>query len=459
MTYYKLLVSSRPCSQGSSLDGQTHRNEEVRHAALIFEPSIAILLPAASDVAPRAVRNHAAEEDWVEPGEGTFEASDESPRHREPDIRGVVNLACKTVPAINKDGTSGRLDDLGIVDGLPRNLREGPAVHDLATLRSTEAVLLRVAAVPDPVPEEVGAEERSQSPPVPTVGVWVVIGKVDRAVAVGQRNTSKVPKNEHETPFLIVHVPGGEDEFLGLAAGIGIEPVSHKQEANFSRYVAVHLVLACSSGQAENDEEVPRHAHLAEHLEVKNAEHARVELGTHEEVIDGVAGHAVLLAAPEGGEVGNEGDNETAADGNRQQRTKLVDNVVKSENTREVQNTEDSECRIHANVRVAVIRQTLVTGVRQRLSVTPNTRKGAVTDTLEYKVRPVPSPDLELWESTSVKKVAQMTQEVCVRLIRTAAGRDLAIVVGCANPHVPHEKREEDHESQRAEGATELKFA
>jgi hypothetical protein len=34
-----------------------------------------------------------------------------------------------------------------------------------------------------------------------------VIGEVDGAVAVGQWYASKIPEDEHETPFLIVNVP------------------------------------------------------------------------------------------------------------------------------------------------------------------------------------------------------------------------------------------------------------
>ena len=37
----------------------------------------------------------------------------------------------------------------------------------------------------------------------------MVIGKVDGAVAVAKWHTGKVPEDEHEAPFLVVHVPGG----------------------------------------------------------------------------------------------------------------------------------------------------------------------------------------------------------------------------------------------------------
>ena len=31
--------------------------------------------------------------------------------------------------------------------------------------------------------------------------------QINRTVAVAQWNTGEIPKNEHETPFLIIHVP------------------------------------------------------------------------------------------------------------------------------------------------------------------------------------------------------------------------------------------------------------
>lgn len=53
------------------------------------------------DVTRCAVGNHAAKENGVEPREGAVEASDQTPGDGEPGIGSVVNLAGKTVPAIN----------------------------------------------------------------------------------------------------------------------------------------------------------------------------------------------------------------------------------------------------------------------------------------------------------------------------------------------------------------------
>lgn len=52
------------------LEKKTYGNEEIRDLALVFEPGLAILGAAASDVSMRAVGNHTGEKDRVEPGEG-----------------------------------------------------------------------------------------------------------------------------------------------------------------------------------------------------------------------------------------------------------------------------------------------------------------------------------------------------------------------------------------------------
>jgi len=66
---------------------------------------------------------------------------------------------------------------------------------------------LAVCGVPDPVNEEVSYIEEPKDVGVPVVGSRVVVGKVDRAVAVAQWDTSEVPEDEHEAPFLVVHIP------------------------------------------------------------------------------------------------------------------------------------------------------------------------------------------------------------------------------------------------------------
>jgi hypothetical protein len=202
--------------------GNPYGNEEVGDTTLVLLPAFAILGAASLNVANSTVGNHTGKEDRVKPGERALETSDETPRYGKPQVRGVVDLPGQTIPAIDQNGAVGGDDGLGVLDGLPRDLGEGVAENKLALLLGAEAVLLAVAAIPDPVPEEVGDINQGQDPTVPVVLRGVVVGDEDSAVAVGQRNTGEVPEDEHEAPLLVVHIPGGDDELLALGAGVGV---------------------------------------------------------------------------------------------------------------------------------------------------------------------------------------------------------------------------------------------
>lgn len=81
------------------------------------------------------------------------------------------------------------------------------AVELVATFLGSEHVLLAVASVPDPVREEVTRVEPDEHGPGVGVDRGVVVGEEDGAVAVGEGYARKVPEDEHEAPFLVVHVP------------------------------------------------------------------------------------------------------------------------------------------------------------------------------------------------------------------------------------------------------------
>ncbi|KAI6749100.1 hypothetical protein HG531_008047 [Fusarium graminearum] len=416
---------------------------------------IAVLATAAVDIASSSVSDHTAKENRVEPGKGALETGDQTPRNGKPHIGSVVNLASKTVPTVNKDSSLRRDDGLGVVDGLPGDLREGVAQNQLALLHGAEAVLLAVAAVPHPVPEEVANKHGSQDTAVPAVHIRVMVGQVDGAVAVRKRNTSQVPEDEHEAPLLVVHIPGSDDELFALGAGVGVEEVSHDEEPNLARDVAVLLMLASGGTKTEDEEDVPRHANLEEHLEVENAKHTRVQLGTHKEIIDGVSSHAVLLAAPEGREVGDNANKEAAQNGNGQKRAKLVNGSVQRPDARVMQTGKAGKGGVETPVGIAVVGKLLATLVRKRLTVAPNTREEAVEGTLNNEIRPIPGPDLETGERAGVDKVGKMGTKLAPRLTLSSRG-ELSVVVGSTNPHVPHENGKECHHSSSTKRATKL---
>lgn len=75
------------------------------------------------------------------------------------------------------------------------------------TLLLTEAVLLAIGSVPDPVDEQVGDKKSCEGIAVPAVSVRMVVGEVNCAVAVAEGNTSKIPEDKHKAPFFVVHIP------------------------------------------------------------------------------------------------------------------------------------------------------------------------------------------------------------------------------------------------------------
>ena len=52
-----------------------------------------------------------------------------------------------------------------------------------------------------------------------------MVSQVYGAMTIAERDSGKVPEDQHETPFLIVHVPGVYDHFLCFAARVGVEEV------------------------------------------------------------------------------------------------------------------------------------------------------------------------------------------------------------------------------------------
>lgn len=186
----------------------THRNEKVRDLSCIFVPGLSILSLASLDISVRTVNDHGSKEDWIEPGEWAVKSSDETPRIGEEEIASVMDLASISIPPISQNRvTSLGWDSLWVLDRLPRKLWECLALDKGSTLLGPEAILLTVGGIPDPVHEEVQNKQEPKEVAVPMVFRWVMIGQVDGAVAVAQGNSCKVPENQHEAPFLIIHIP------------------------------------------------------------------------------------------------------------------------------------------------------------------------------------------------------------------------------------------------------------
>ena len=154
------------------------------------------------------MNNHRRKETRIKPRERAIKPRNKAPRQCKVQITRIVDLACISIPSINQNTIPGFcFDNTGIVDGLPRELREGFARDESAALLGAEPILLTVGGIPDPVHEEVGGEEGDQNPGWLGVGTGGVVGEVDCAVAVREGYAGQVPENEHKAPFLVVHVP------------------------------------------------------------------------------------------------------------------------------------------------------------------------------------------------------------------------------------------------------------
>ena len=90
---------------------------------------------------------------------------------------------------------------------MPWDLGEGVALRIRSTLHLPEVIFLRVCAIPDPVHKEVGYEECRKCRGTPLVNRGSVVGKVDRTVAIAEWHAGEVPEDQHEAPFLVVHIP------------------------------------------------------------------------------------------------------------------------------------------------------------------------------------------------------------------------------------------------------------
>lgn len=72
---------------------ETYRNEQVRHPPLVFQPRLSVAFSASLNITHGTMRNHAREEQGIEPRERRAEASDQTPCDGEVEIAGIVDLA------------------------------------------------------------------------------------------------------------------------------------------------------------------------------------------------------------------------------------------------------------------------------------------------------------------------------------------------------------------------------
>ena len=85
-------------------------------------------------------------------------------------VAGVMNLPCVSVPAIDQNRVTGlRLDRLGVLDVLPRQLRESLPLKERTPFLLPESIFLSIGSIPNPVHQEIRHVKYTQSDWVPVI--------------------------------------------------------------------------------------------------------------------------------------------------------------------------------------------------------------------------------------------------------------------------------------------------
>lgn len=122
-------------------------------------------------------------------------------------------------------------------------MRERLSDNECSLLHLSEPVLLAITCVKDIIRAKKEDVEGDIDTDGPLVDRRVVSDEVKNTMAISQRNTSHVPEDEHITPLLMRHVPGSDNQLLSLTAGIGVQPMSQKEEANLGSNISQSLIL------------------------------------------------------------------------------------------------------------------------------------------------------------------------------------------------------------------------
>jgi hypothetical protein len=296
-------------------------------------------------------------------------------------------------PPVHKDdiATFG-CDGLRVLHRLPWELGEGLALYIVTCRLGFEAVFLAVARVPDPVHKKVRHEQCRQGNFVPPVHAGIMVRKVDGAMTVAQWNSGKVPKYEHEPQFFIIHIPGRDYAFFSFGAGIRIQEMHHTEKSYFAGDIAVLLVLPSCCAEGEEKKDVPWYSDLEEHLEIEQAKHSWVELGTHEEVIDWIAGHAVGGTSEDGGDVCDKGGKEARDDGDGHYRPEFVNDAVDFEEAGCVKNGRESEGSVQRPNTGAIVDELSVSCMGERFAFCVDSGEEKVAGSFEQEEGPVYRP-------------------------------------------------------------------
>jgi len=213
------------------------------------------------------------------------------------------------------------------------------------------------------------------------------------------------------------HIPGSRNHLLALAAGVGVKPVSQEQKAHLTAHVSILLILTSASTKSGEEQDEPWQTDLEEHLEIQPSEQTWVELSTHEEIVDVVTSHSVLSTTRKSGDVSNDTDEESGADGHGHDWAEFINQSVELENSGDMQSQSENDTCVECPDTVAVVRKLLTAEVSKRLTLAVHAGKREVEDTLHDEKDPVDDPGSRVWECAGVSEVEKMLAEVGVGLI------------------------------------------
>lgn len=303
-------------------------------------------------------------EDREEPGEEGVEATDEAPRARLDPVGSVVDLSGVSVPTVSQERRAVlALDVFWVLQDLVwqkwERLSDGLVTcHDFS-----ERVLLAICRVEEVVggKEQCVAERQVCCRPV--VLSWLVVVEIEGALAVAERHARDVPEDQHEAELLVGHVPRWDNQLLPLGARVGVEVVGEGQEGSLWGDASVDLVLLEHDGKPQQEQNIPRQADLEEHLQVDDAD-SGVQWSTHEQVVDVVARHAVVvLGNKQRVHVKTNGEGEPIENGARHDLREVVEDVVELEDARPVHGEHEGQRRVERRIRVTEVWQLLVVEV------------------------------------------------------------------------------------------------
>lgn len=122
---------------------------------------------------------------------------------------------------------------------------------------------------------------------------------------VGEWDSSEIPENYHPAPFFVEDVPGSWDTFLSLLAGISVKEVCKEHEAEWVRDLALGLVLLECCREGDDEKKDPGDSDFGPHFKIKNS-NSRVELGSHEKIIDMISCESECFLEDKSGHIDEE---------------------------------------------------------------------------------------------------------------------------------------------------------